>query len=116
MRILKCTLVASVLLLVGCRFPWSPQYGMVTGIVRYPDQTPVYMAKVSIEGQATTFTDMLGGYNLKLRTPVEEVTVTARDGYTPGVAYAVSRSGSARVILRQSVEVKNLMLDKVSPI
>lgn len=116
MRILKCTLLLLCLLGLGCRFPWEPEFGSVTGVVRYPDQTPVYMAKVTIEGAGTTYTDMLGKYRLELKSSAAVVTVTARDGYTPGRAYAVTRSGSAEVRVRRGVVVRNLVLDHEDPI
>ena len=116
MKILERTLVAVGLLGLGCRFPWEPKFGIVTGYVRYPDKTPVYRALVSIADEGSTFTDMLGRYALELRRPEDTVTVLARDGYTPGRTYGETSSGVARVVVRGSVVVQNVVLDRADPI
>lgn len=115
MRILRCALLALVLLGLGCRFPWEPEFGVVTGIVRYPDQTPVHMAKVTIAGSGTTFTDLRGSYRLELKSATAVVTVTARDGYTPGRMYAMTSSGRAEVTVRRGLMVQDIVLDRSDP-
>ena len=116
MNTMKCVLVALGLLGLGCRFPWEPRFGAVTGVVRYPDQTPVFRAKVSIPGERSTFTDMLGRYRLELSAPRDTLNVVARDGYTPGRAYGETKWGVAKVVVHGSVAVQNVVLDHADPI
>src|ERR1051326_6979395 len=97
MQTMKCALLALGLLGLGCRFPSEPRFGTVTGVVRYPDQTPVFRARVSIAGERSTFTDVLGRYRLELSAPRDTLSVLARDGFTPGRGYGVTHWGAAQV-------------------
>jgi len=116
MRRVSIAIACLSLLGLGCRFPWEAEFGSVLGVVRYPDKTPVYMAKVSIVDGNSTFTDVLGRYRLELRATGDTVTVVASDGYAPGVAYAETHWGSARVVVRRSDVVQDIVLDHATPI
>ena len=116
MNTMKCVLVALGLLGLGCRFPWEPRFGTVTGVVRYPDQTPVSRAEVSIAGEKPTFTDVLGRYRLELSAPRDTLNVLARDGFTPGRVYGVTHWGAAQVVVHGAVVVRNVVLDHAEPI
>src|ERR1041384_5808968 len=96
MQTMKCALLALGLLGLGCRFPSEPRFGTVTGVVRYPDQTPVFRARVSIAGERSTFTDVLGRYRLELSAPHDTLSVLARGGFTPGRGYGGTPWGGAR--------------------
>ena len=96
--------------------------GPLIGIVRYPDGARVRTAKVWVERRpwakdgGATFTDYLGRYCISVRgSPGDTVTVVAADGYDGG-AYAATSSGSARVILHESVIPIDIVLDQVTPI
>ena len=116
MRTVSYALVTLGLAGLGCHFGWEPRFGVITGVVRYPNKTPVYMAEVWIDGEKPTFTDMLGSYRLEIHSPRDTETVVARDGFTPGRAYAETASGSARVVVRRTVVVQNIVLDHSDPI
>ena len=122
MDAVKCMLVAAGLLAVGslapgCRWPWEPEVGPMVGVVRYPGGAPVYMAKVWVVDGRTTFSDRLGHYRLAVRAESgDTVTVVATDGYTPGISYGETRSGSLRVVVHASAVVADVVLDHSSPI
>lgn len=116
MRPIPRIVVALALLASGCRFPWEPRSGAIEGAVRYPWGEPVYMAKVSIKDVGTTYTDMMGRYRIELPVPMDSVVVVATDGYTPGAAYADTRSGSSKVAVRGGLAIVNVILDHTDPI
>ncbi|MEO5989289.1 MAG: carboxypeptidase regulatory-like domain-containing protein [Candidatus Eisenbacteria bacterium] len=116
MRVLRCALLLLGLSGLGCLPPWESEFGTITGTVRYPDQTPVHMAKVTIAGVGTTYTDLRGNYRLELKSTSGVVTVTARDGYTPGRMYAVTSSGRAEVTVHRGLLVQDIVLDRSEPI
>jgi hypothetical protein len=102
---MKRTLATLILALstIGC-IESSSQHGLVapltvvrvSGIVTLDDGTPVWMAKVTGPTQ-TVYTNPLGVFRLTLARSSDTVTLRARDGYTPGVAYAVTHFGSTKV-------------------
>lgn len=116
MKAALCLLAVPGLLALGCRAPWDPRHGVVVGTVRYGDRTPVYVAKVQVVGGPSTYTDMFGGYRLRLAAPADTITIVAQDGHTPGVRCAETSWGSARVVMRRSVVIQDIVLDHQDPI
>jgi hypothetical protein len=103
----------AVLALAGCRGVSSPDRTVVSGTVHYPGGQPVHRAKVTAETGETTFTDARGQYQLAIRSDrrtATSITLTARDGYTPGVVYAVTRSGTVLVPLASGRVTRNIAL------
>lgn len=121
MRSLRFTATVAVFVLLGtcggCRWPWEPKVGPVTGTVSYPGGARAASALVRIEGESKgTFSDATGTFWLPVRgVPGDTVLVTARDGYD-GRTYAATRSGNVRIVLRESVIVVRIVMDEVNPI
>jgi hypothetical protein len=69
----------------------------VFGTVRYPDGTAVWRAKVWVDGVFSAQTDPAGRFVILVPANGNSVTLSASDGYTPGLAYAVIHSGSVSV-------------------
>ena len=111
MRTLRISLLMLCIAGLGCRAPWEPKFGLVTGTERYADKTPAYMAQVSVVGQGATYTDMLGHNTVERGAATDTVAVGAREGYEPGRTYAVIRLGGSRVAVRSPVTVVNIVLD-----
>jgi len=115
----RALLGAAVLLLAsGCHASNTavPHPVIVSGIIRMPGGTLVDHAKVWIEPEASVFTDASGRYSIVLSDSRRQITVHARDGYTPGVAYAVTSSGSVTVERRQILTNVDVVLDHQMPI
>jgi hypothetical protein len=104
------------MLVLGCHSVTGPRSPVVTGVVRYPDGDPVHRAKIWAEGGAATFSDARGGFTLALPRGREQVTIHARDGYTPGRAYAVTRFTSVRIDEPRGRITRDLVLDASFPI
>ncbi len=121
MRSLRRAVVITVLLLLGscagCRWPWEPKVGPITGIISYPNGSRVASALVRIEGETKgTYSDATGSFWLPVTgVPGDTVLVTARDGYD-GRVYAVTHSGIVPVVLRGSVIVVHVVLSTVTAI
>jgi hypothetical protein len=116
---IRTLLGAAVLLLAsGCHASSTavPHPVIVSGIIRMPGGTPVDHAKVWIEPEASVFTDARGSYSIVLNDSRRQITVNAVDGYTPGVAYAVTSSGSVTVERRQILTNVDVVLDHATPI
>jgi hypothetical protein len=99
MKLLNCALVALALSGTGCgsQSSLSPQVLQVSGTVRYTDGTAVWRAKVWADGVFSAQTDPAGRFVIVVHTNGDSVTLSAADGYTPGLAYAEIRSGSVSV-------------------
>ena len=114
MRIRRAATVALCLGMAGCVGPTQPG-SFVQGTVRYTDGSPVERALVHIDGGDQTFTNAEGTYRLPLPSSGTVIRVLARDGYTPGRAYAVINSGLVEVP-RQPGIVADIVLDHGNPI
>lgn len=100
----------------GCRWPWQPETGLVVGTVRYPDRSPVPMARVQVRGGPITWTNAMGEYRLLLPSGGRIDTLDAWDGYNPGVVYAETSAGSAFVQVRRRTQRVDIVLDQMSAI
>lgn len=112
MKALNCMLVVLAISGAGCRQSTTPQLATVSGVVRYVDGTIVVQAKVSTDTGRCTFTDGQGRYSITVPVSAGGVTLTARDGFTPGVAYAVIHSGSIRVRVADRGARSDIVLDQ----
>jgi hypothetical protein len=54
-------------------------------------------SEVTTSTNQTPFTDRAGVYRMTLPFSTEPVTIAARDGYTPGMVYAVTHYDSGKV-------------------
>jgi len=112
--------IAALVLLAApaCRFLVSVPDGtiLVSGFVEERDGTPVWKAKVWVDSTATTFTDRSGQFRLRVPARVGSFTVMARNGYTPGMVYAVTCAGSRQVTGRHERETLIIVLDGCGPI
>jgi hypothetical protein len=118
MKLLNCTLVALALSATGCgsQSPLSPQVVQIFGTVRYPDGTAVWRAKVWTDTGSSAVSDPAGRFLIVAHANGDGVTLYARDGYTPGVAYAETRSGSVRVGGSPGRIILDMVLDTATPI
>ena len=118
MKLLNCALVALALSGTGCesQSSLSPQVLQVSGTVRYTDGTPVWRAKVWADDVFSAQTDPAGRFVIVVRANGDSVTLSARDGYTPGLAYAEIRSGSVGVGGRPGRITIDIVLDRSDPI
>jgi hypothetical protein len=74
------------------------------------------MARVWVVEGGATFTNALGEFRLSVRgVRGDTITVVAGNGYDGGM-YAETRSGSARIVLHESVVEADVVLDRVDPI
>lgn len=102
-------------LAAGCRWPWEPEAVLVRGTVRYPNGARATVARVEIVDDGSTSTDWAGRYTLLAkRAPGDTVTVVAYD-FCLGTCTG-TRSGSARIVLRQSPTTVNIVLTNENPI
>lgn len=116
MRLMVCLVVLIAIGTAGCRWPWEPTYGPVTGVVRYPGGAPAWGARVSVDHGDTTFTGTDGRFYLSVPAGVETVTVRARDGFAPHTAYGETHSGLVRIVVRPEVLITTITLDHVDDI
>jgi len=116
MRRLAVLLVVTLAVSTGCRWPWEPKAGPITGSISYPDGTRVWRAEVAVDQGDTTFTGPDGSFFLPVPAGAESVTVRARDGFTPGRAYSATRAGSVRVPVGKDVIIVRIVLTEETPI
>ncbi len=94
----------------------APGAVQVTGVVTYPGGATVYHALVTLDGGPSTYTDAHGVYLLPVSAAARTVTLTARDGFTPGMAYAETHSGSVRCDVGSASIRADIVLDHATPI
>ena len=118
MKLLNCALVALALSGTGCgsQSSLSPQVLQVSGTVRYPDGTAVWRAKVWADAGSSALSDPAGRFVIVAPANGNSFTLYARDGYTPGVAYASIHSGSVRVGGSPGRITIDIVLDRADPI
>ena len=99
----------------GCRWPWEPEVGPITGTVRYPDGARANVAFVRMDSQAETYTDWTGRYKLLAQGSVgDSVTVYAWDFCR--APCGETHYGYAKAVLRRSAVVVDIVMDHASPI
>ena len=118
MKLVNCALVALALSATGCgsQSSLSPQMLQVSGTVRYPDGTAVGRAKVSADTGSSTVSDLAGRFVIVTPVNGNSVTLYARDGYAPGVAYVSIHYGSVRVGGSPGRIRLDIVLDNETPI
>jgi hypothetical protein len=118
MKLLNCALVALALSGTGCgsQSPLSPQVLLVFGTVHYPNGTAVWRAKVWTDTGSSAVSDPAGRFVIVARANGDGVTLYAVDGYTPGVAYVATHSGSVRVGGSPGRITLDIVLDTVTNI
>lgn len=118
MKLLNCALVALALSGTGCgsQSSLSPQVVQVSGTVRYPNGTAVWRAKVWTDTGSSAVSDPAGRFVIVAPANGDGVTLYARDGYTPGVAYASISSGSVHVGRSPGRITLDIVLDTATPI
>jgi len=118
--ILFPVVLAASIALPGCSDVTRPDRAEISGEVLYPSGEPVIRAKVTAETGESTFSDAQGHYRLTVTIPgrrvFSSVTLTGRDGFTPGRAYVVTRHGTVQVPLVSSRIVRHIVLTESTPI
>jgi len=56
-------------IVAGCRWPWEPEVGTVTGVVRYRGWARANVAFVGITGTGSSYTDWTGHYSVAAPPP-----------------------------------------------
>lgn len=105
------------LTLVGCvdgRLTAISRTAHITGTITMPDGSRVWMAKVTSLDRVA-YTNHLGVFSLDLPLSPDRVKIAARDGFTPGIAYAETHSGSIEIVADQD-RVVGIVLKDSSPI
>jgi hypothetical protein len=116
-RSLRWALGIALVLVPACRLPSEPAGSVrVTGVVVERSGAPVWKAKVWVDSTATTFTDRLGQFAFLVPARGKPFTVVARDGYTPGMMYAVTCAGASEVPGNESRVMLKIVLNSCSPI
>ena len=100
----------------GCAFPWEPATGPLYGRVTYPGGAPAQCALVAVVHGDTTFSGYDGRFWLPVPKGLDTLTVFARDGLQPGVAYAETHGGSVRVPVRKGAISVRIVLTESTPI
>ena len=89
----------------------------IQGSVTYPNGTPVAVPKVFSSLGTTVFGDQRGHYTMQLPLAAAGITLVARDGYAPGLAYVSTSVGSATVPnISMSPVTVNIILTSSTPI
>jgi hypothetical protein len=115
MKAVTCVAAALALLLMGCRFPWEPEFGPLVGTVRYTaNGPPAYMVKVAISGRTPTFTDLNGRFRLDVAAGDDTVVVGAWDACRG--TCVETYWGFTKVAVRRGRVEADILLDKVNPI
>lgn len=130
MKLLNCTLVALALSATGCgsespESPVSPQVLsqssqspklQVSGTVRYSNGTAVGYAKVYADAGSSVQCDPAGRFEIVVPANGGSVTLSARDGFNPELAYAVTQFGSVRIGGSPGRITIDIVLDHSTPI
>ena len=117
MRLAGWLALALCLVTLGCQESTTqPRVATIEGVVRYPDGSVVYRAKVVLDGGGTTFTDRSGSYQFTNQDVGATVTLFASDGYTPGVVYGVNHFGRVQVRVDKPKVTQDIVLDQSMPI
>jgi len=125
MKPLNCALVVLALSGTGCgsQSPLSPSQSsqspkvlQVSGTVRYPNGTAVGYAKVSTDAGSSVLSDPAGHFVILVPTNGGRVTLYARDGFNPELAYVATSFGSVHVGGRPGRITIDIVLDHSTPI
>jgi hypothetical protein len=115
MKSLRLCAALALMLVAGCRLPWSPENGAIVGTVVYPSGVPARSAKVSFVGGGSTFTSFDGTFRLAVPAGDDSLTLQATDAYD-GLAHAVTHSGSVRVKPSRGASRVRITLTQATPI
>jgi len=119
---MRCLLLSALVLLVLGSCSTAPTVApakmrTIQGSVTYPNGTPVAVPKVFTSLGTTVLGDQQGHYRMQVPLTAAGITLVARDGYAPGLAYIETTFGTATVPdISMSPVTVNIILTSSTPI